>query len=102
MTDDRIEGGMRKEFGRLQEAMGRANGDIGLQARGRLREATGAAQEMAGHVRETANDLFEEFETYAEEKPLLLGAAILGIGIAIGLVMRGPPKTVYVKKERGG
>ena len=60
--------------------------------------ATGAAQEVAGHVREVANDLYEEFEAYAQEKPLLVGAALLGLGVAIGLAMRGPPRTIYVKK----
>jgi uncharacterized protein YjbJ (UPF0337 family) len=98
MTEDRIEGGVKKEFGRLQEAMGRARGDIGQQAQGKFNEATGAAQEVAGHVREVANDLYEEFEAYAQEKPLLVGAALLGLGVAIGLAMRGPPKTIYVKK----
>ena len=98
MTEDRIEGDVKKQFGRLQDAMGRARGDIGQQAQGKFNEATGAVREMSGHVREVANDLYDEFEAYAQDKPLLVGAALLGIGIAIGLAMRGPPRTIYVKK----
>jgi uncharacterized protein YjbJ (UPF0337 family) len=66
MTEDRIEGGVKKEFGRLQDAMGRARGDIGQQAQGKFNEATGAAQEVAGHVAE--NHLCEEVTAWRGQR----------------------------------
>ena len=98
MTDDRIEGAVRKGVGRVQDAVGGRTGDERTQADGKLNQAAGSVQDIVGQARDRASDLYEEVESYAKEQPLAALAVTLGLGVVIGLVLSGGRKTVYVRK----
>ncbi len=98
MTDDRIEGAVRKGVGRVQDAVGGLTGDERTQADGKLNQAAGSVQDLVGQARDRASDLYEEVESYAKEQPLAALAVTLGLGVVIGLVLSGGRKTVYVRK----
>ena len=98
MTDDRIEGAVRKGVGHVQDGFGGLTGDAGTQARGKLNQAAGSVQDMVGQVREGAADVLGEVESYAKAQPLVAIAATLGLGVVIGLILGGGRKTVYVRK----
>ena len=109
MTDDRIEGTLRKGAGHVQDAVGGLTGDGETQARGKLNQAAGSAQDALGKIKDQAGDLYgqaadqaqdvyAEVERFVQERPL----AAVGLGVIVGLVlgaaMRGPTKTVYVRR----
>ena len=98
MTDDRIEGGLKKGFGRVQDAVGGLTGDSETQAKGKLNQAAGSVQDVVGQARDTAEDFYSDLEGYAREQPLAALAVTLGVGVVLGLIMRGGRKTVYVRK----
>ena len=98
MTDDRIEGAVRKGVGRVQDAVGGLTGDGRTQADGKLNQAAGSVQDLVGQARDRASDLYGEVESYAKEQPLAALAVTLGLGVVIGLVLSGGRKTVYVRK----
>lgn len=98
MTDDRIEGAVRKGVGHVQDAVGGLTGDGRTQADGKLNQAAGSVQDMVGQARERASDLYGEVEGYAKQQPLAALAVTLGLGVVIGLVLGGGRKTVYLSK----
>ncbi len=98
MTDDRIEGTLKKGLGHVQDAAGGLTGDAEMQGRGKLREAAGSVQDVVGQARERAADIYGEVEGYAKEQPLTALAAALGVGVLIGFLIHGGRKTVYVRK----
>ena len=98
MTDDRIEGGLKKGVGRVQDAFGGLTGDNEAQAKGKLNQATGAVQDAVGQVRERAGDLYGDIEDYAKDQPLAALAVALGVGLILGFTLRGGRKTVYVRR----
>jgi uncharacterized protein YjbJ (UPF0337 family) len=98
MTDDRIEGGVRKGIGRVQDAFGGLTGDARTQMKGKLNEAAGAAQDAAGQVRDLTQGLLEDVEGYARENPRAALAITLGLGVALGLMLFGGGRTVYRRR----
>ena len=98
MTDDRIEGAVRKGAGRVQDAWGGLTGDERTQAEGKLNQAAGSVQDLVGQARDKASDIYEEVESYAKEQPLAALAVTLGLGVVLGMVLGGGRKTVYVRK----
>ncbi len=109
MSDDRIEGSLRKGVGHVQDAVGGLTGDGETQARGKLNQAAGAAQDAFGKVKDQAADLYgdafgrvedvyAEIESFTRERPFAaLGLAALA-GLVVGAAMRGSNKTVYVRR----
>lgn len=82
MTDDRIEGAVRKGVGRVQDAVGGLTGDGSTQARGKANEAAGSAQNAFGKVVGQAEDL-------ARDQPLVAVGAAFAVGVVVGLLLRG-------------
>ena len=98
MTDDRIEGGLKKGVGRVQDAFGGLTGDDRTQAKGKLNEAAGSVQDAVGQARERAQDLFDEVEGYAKAQPLAALGGALAVGVLLGFILHGGRKTVYVRR----
>ena len=105
MSDDRIEGGLKKAGGRVEDAWGGLTGDAGRQAKGKADQAMGSAQdafgqaqEALGDVKDRAQDIYDEVESYAREQPLQALAITLAVGAVLGFILRGGRKTVYVRK----
>jgi uncharacterized protein YjbJ (UPF0337 family) len=109
MTDDRIEGGLKQGLGKVEDAWGGLTGDAAMQAGGKLDQASGAVQDAVGKVKDRAQDVLgqsrdraEDFYSMVEghvgDQPLRAIAITLGVGILIGLLLRGAPKSVYVRK----
>ena len=89
MTDDRVEGAVKKGAGKVQDAWGGLTGDTGTQARGKANEAAGSVQDMVGQARGKAQDAYGEVESYAREQPAVALAITLGLGFILGFALRG-------------
>jgi uncharacterized protein YjbJ (UPF0337 family) len=109
MSEERIEGAARKGLGHLQDAAGGLVGDSSLQAKGKLNEAAGSVQNAYGRVKDQAHAAFDQakdraqyvygdLEGYAHEKPLAALAISVGLGLALGLILWGGRKIVYVRR----
>lgn len=89
MTDERIEGVVRKGVGRVQDAFGGLTGDAATQVRGKINQAAGSAEDLFGQAREMGEGLLEDLEGYARENPLPTLAVTLGVGVVVGLLLLG-------------
>ncbi len=89
MTDDRIMGAAKNGLGRVEDAIGGLTGDLRGQARGKFDQAAGAVQEKFGQARGQAQDVYGEVEAFAKAQPLTALAVTLGVGMLLGLLMRG-------------
>lgn len=87
VTDDRIKGGLRKGVGRVQDALGALGDDAVLQARGKLSDASGFAQDRLGQAQERAAGVYDELEDFVKGQPLPAVAIALGFGVMFGLLM---------------
>lgn len=87
MTDQRVEGAVRKGVGHLQDAIGGLTGDTETQARGKINQAAGAVQDTYGQVIDTvvgnAQDAFDEIHGFVKARPL----AAVGVGVALGVLV---------------
>ena len=70
---EKVEGMGRQMDGRLQEAVGEATGNTGMQARGIYNQAAGQAQEQVARLSEVIR-----------EQPLAAVLVALGIGYILG------------------
>ena len=109
MSDDRVGGVLKEGVGRLQGAAGAVTGDDRTQVKGKLNEAAGAAQNAYGQLkdqasgtlsqaRDQAEDLYDQVEAFVRDQPLAAVAVAAGLGLVLGLLMRGGRKVVYVRK----
>jgi uncharacterized protein YjbJ (UPF0337 family) len=100
MSLDQVEGLTRQGIGQAKQAIGDVIGNPGLKAKGAIDDALGTVQETYGRVSETARGALDQAATRArsarsdledliDEQPVLIAAAALGIGIAIGLLVFG-------------
>ena len=89
MTDDRVEGAVKKGAGKVQDAWGGLTGDTGTQAKGKANEAAGSVQDLVGQARGKAQDAYGEVESYAREQPVIALAVTLGVGLILGFALRG-------------
>jgi ElaB/YqjD/DUF883 family membrane-anchored ribosome-binding protein len=103
MSEDRMEGAARVGLGRVQDAVGGLVGNGATQAKGKLNEAVGTAQNVYGKVTDRAHDAFDQagdrvkdacgdVESYVQDQPLQALAIGVGIGLAIGLLLSGSRK----------
>jgi uncharacterized protein YjbJ (UPF0337 family) len=114
MDRDRIAGSAKDFTGRLEGAVGDIADDAKTQAAGRLREATGTAQNVYGQAKDAARDATDAAVGYAKDayensgdtfrdgsqaiakkvpdNPL--GSVLIagGIGFALALLMTRPPR----------
>ena len=95
MTDDRIAGTAKNIGGKAQEAFGEVTGNSATQAKGKLRQAEGTAQDLYGQAKDTvsdaariAQDTAEEaadiVREFVEKRPYTTAFAMLAIGWMIG------------------
>ncbi len=98
MSEDRIEGGLKKAGGKVEDAWGGLTGDAGRQAKGKADQAFGSAQDALGQAKDRAQDVYDEVESYAKEQPLQALAITLAVGAVLGFMLRGGRKTVFVRK----
>ena len=110
MDKDRIAGTTKDFAGKAESTIGEMAGDAGTQASGRLREATGTAQNLYGQAKDAARDATDTATNYARQayensgdtfregsEALIrkvrdnpLGSVLIagGIGFALALMMR--------------
>ena len=79
MDSNKVEGAAKEFVGRLQDGAGGLLGDTATQARGKVNQATGQAQQAYGDVLETVRDL-------AADQPLVAVAAAAGVGFVLGAI----------------
>jgi len=80
MDESKVEGVFRNAAGRVQDAAGGLAGDAGLQARGKVNQAAGEAQQIYG-------DTVDRVKDFAVEQPGKALAAALGLGVLIGFTL---------------
>jgi uncharacterized protein YjbJ (UPF0337 family) len=109
MSNDRIEGAVKEGFGRVQDAAGGLTGNGDTQLRGKLNQAAGSAQNAYGQLKDQAGDVldqardqfadvYDEVEGFVRDQPLTALAIGVATGLALGLLLRGGRKVVYVRK----
>jgi len=120
MATDRIAGAVRNGAGHVQDAVGGLTGDLKTQARGKLNEAAGAAQNAYGKVRDQAEDLYDDASdrardvaargrrrvegSYADlerlvgDAPMPAVAIAMGVGLLLGLLL-GSSGTAYASRR---
>jgi uncharacterized protein YjbJ (UPF0337 family) len=123
MDKDRIAGSAKDFAGKVEDTLGDVAGDAKTQAAGKVREATGTAQNLYGQAKDAARDATDATVSYAkdayensgdtlrdgsralaqkvQENPL--GALLVagGIGFALAMLMTRPPRR-YAKRKRTG
>ncbi|MGC1303150.1 MAG: CsbD family protein [Caulobacteraceae bacterium] len=98
MSEDRIEGALRKGLGRAQDAIGGLTGDVETQARGKVNAAAGSIQNAYGQAKDQAQDAFELIQDYVHERPFAALAIGIGVGLVLGMSLLGGRKVVYLTK----
>ena len=110
MNEDRFAGTARNVGGRVEQGFGRAVGDTKIEIEGKMKQATGTAQDLYGQAKDAAGDAYgqvkevagdatrsvqqhaapmEEFLRNAiESRPYTSVAVALGIGWFIGWIGR--------------
>ncbi len=75
--EDQIEGGLNRAAGRVQDTLGAAAGDAGMQAKGKVRQAAGQLQQGYGNA-------LDSIRTQALENPLATIAVAVSVGFLLG------------------
>jgi uncharacterized protein YjbJ (UPF0337 family) len=99
MTDDRLAGSAKTLGGRVQEGFGRATGDLGHEAEGKIRQIEGTAQDLYGQAKDALSDAARAAQEGAadardivreivEERPYTVAIAALAVGFFIGRMGR--------------
>ncbi len=110
MNEDRFSGTAKNVGGRVEQGFGRATGDVKTEIEGKVKQATGAAQDVYGQAKDAAADAYghakeavgdaarsvqehtapwEEFLRNAiESRPYTSVAVALGLGWFIGRMGR--------------
>lgn len=113
--DDQVVGIAKQGLGRVQDAVGGLTGDAALQGKGKINEAVGAAQhafgdaksslleavdDIVGGVRGELHTQLETVEGYVTARPLQALGVAAGVGLLLGLLLRGRSRTVYTRAPR--
>ncbi len=114
MDKDRIAGSAKDFAGKIEDTVGGIAGDAKTQAAGKVREATGTAQNLYGQAKDAARDATDATVSYAKdayensgdtlrdgsralaqkvhENPLVALLVAGGIGFALAMLMTRPPR----------
>ena len=65
MNEDRFAGTARDVGGRVEQGLGRATGDTKTEIEGKMKHATGAAQDLYGQAKDAAGDAYEQAKEVA-------------------------------------
>ena len=95
MNEDRFAGTAKNLGGRVEQGFGRATGDVKTETEGKIKQATGTAQDVYGQAKDAVVDAaksaqdqvapLEEFLCNTiESRPYTSVAVALGIGWFIG------------------
>lgn len=113
--DDQVVGVAKQGLGRVQDAIGGLTGDPTLQGKGKINEAVGAAQhafgdakssvleavdDIVGGVRGELHAQLDTLEGYVVTRPLQALGVAAGVGLLLGLLLRGRGRTVYTRAPR--
>lgn len=113
--DDQVMGVARQGLGRVQDAVGGLTGDAALQGKGKINAAAGAAQQalgeaksslldavegLVGGVRDELHAQLDTVEGYVAKRPLQALGVAAGVGLLLGLLLRGRSHTVYARAPR--
>jgi uncharacterized protein YjbJ (UPF0337 family) len=99
MNEDRIAGTAENLGGKVEADLGRVTGDVKSQVEGKMTQAAGAAQELYGQARDTAEDavrvvrkqassLEEMLRDTIETRPYTAVAVALAVGFVVGRMGR--------------
>jgi uncharacterized protein YjbJ (UPF0337 family) len=99
MTDDRIAGNAKNLGGQMQEGFGRATGSLAQEAKGKMNQAEGTAQDLYGQAKDALADAARMAQDSAveardivreivEERPYTVAIAALAVGYVIGRMGR--------------
>jgi uncharacterized protein YjbJ (UPF0337 family) len=92
MDQNQLSGTAKNLGGKVQEGVGRATGDAGMQARGRMKQAEGSMQDLYGQAKESAiegaDSIEDSLRHYIENKPYTTAAIALAVGWLIGRAHR--------------
>ena len=99
MTDDRIAGTAKNLGGKVQEAYGSTTGDFAQEAKGKMRQVEGAAQDLYGQAKDALSDASRIAQQGAadardvvrdiiEERPYTVAFAALAVGFLLGRMGR--------------
>ena len=80
VDSNRPEGTLRNLGGKVQDAVGGLTGDSATQARGKVNEAAGSAQDMYGRA-------VDEVGEFVTGQPMMAMLAALGAGILLGVII---------------
>ena len=58
MNEDRFAGTAKNVGGRVEQGFGRATGDVKTEVEGRIKQATGAAQDVYGQAKDAAGEAY--------------------------------------------
>jgi uncharacterized protein YjbJ (UPF0337 family) len=95
MTDDRMAGTAKDLGGKLQEEYGSATGDLAQEAKGKMRQVEGAAQDLYGQTKDALTDAAQVAQDRAieardvvrdivEERPYTVALVALAVGFCLG------------------
>ena len=74
MNEDRFAGTAKNLGGRVEQGFGRATGDVKTELEGKIKQGTGAAQDVYGQVKDAAAD------TYGQAKEAAGNCGKVGAG----------------------
>ncbi|WP_158916163.1 CsbD family protein [Caulobacter sp. S45] len=109
MSEDRIEGALKKGVGHVQDAVGGLSGDSAIQAKGKLNEVTGSvqnaygkardqAQDVVDQARDRAQDAYSDLEQFVRDQPHVALGIGVAVGLALGLMLARSRKIVYLRE----
>ena len=84
VDENRAEGAIRNVGGKVQDAVGSLTGDTPTQARGKLNQAAGIAQNALGSAADTASEWSGALAETVQDRPL----TSLLIAVSVGYVLR--------------
>ena len=80
VDENRPEGFARNIGGKVQDAVGGLTGDTATEARGKVNQAAGEAQNMYGQV-------VDEVRDFTSDQPFGALVAAMGLGIVVGFLI---------------
>jgi uncharacterized protein YjbJ (UPF0337 family) len=98
MDENILEGGLKQGVGRAEQAIGDANGDLGLSLHGKVQELAGKVQTAYGQAKDTAAETIGGVDAFITERPYLTAVIAAGAGLLLGFALGlGRPKVIIVR-----
>ena len=91
-------GSIQDTYGKVKDQASDAYGKVKDQASDAYGKAKDQASDVLDQARSQGEDVYEQIEAFVREQPLAAVGVGLGVGLLIGMLLRGGRKTVYVRK----